>query len=498
MCKISKIRSRRSWPSLRIVLLLAGLLTVSGVAKEKSKMNVLVFFMDDLRPELGCYGETYIQTPQMDRLASEGVLFERAYCQQAICGPSRISMLAGKYPDRLGIQDLWTPLRKSIPDAMSLPRYFKEAGYRTLSFGKVYHHQGDDKEYWTELPDRPGQKYADPEVLESIRMRSEEADKLGMSTREKFSYTAGPPTEIAEVEDEVYQDGAVAEQAIEALGRYKEEPFFMCVGFSKPHLPFAAPKTYWDLYEREQFEVPERTLPVGAPDIAFTNWGELRAYQGMPGDGFLSDEQTRELRHGYAASVSFADAQLGKVMAELDRLGLRENTIVVMWGDHGYKLGDHGQWCKHTNFELDTRVPFIVSAPGFAKGERSRALVEMIDIFPTLVDLTGGEVPSVLDGQSLGPVLRDPSASFRPFAISEYRRGKVIGYTLRNARWRYTEWINTETKRVLAKELYDHAETQLSRVNLVDRGEYAKLVSKLSTQLDSLGRLEVVPLRKRQ
>ncbi|MDQ8183134.1 sulfatase [Pelagicoccus sp. SDUM812005] len=460
------------------------------------KKNVLIFFMDDLRPELGCYGETYIQTPNIDRLAEEGVLFERAYCQQAICGPSRISMLSGKYPDRLGIQDLWTQLRKSIPDAMSLPRYFKEAGYRTLSYGKVYHHHNDDQENWCELPNKPGQKYADPEVLESIRLRTAEAERLGLSVREKFEFTAGPATEAADVEDTVYQDGAVAEQAIDSLRRHQDKPFFMCVGFSKPHLPFAAPTQYWDLYEREQFEVPDRRLPEGAPPIAFTNWGELRAYQGMPKDGFLSDELTRELRHGYAASVSYADAQLGKVMAELERLGLRENTIVVMWGDHGYKLGEHGQWCKHTNFELDTRVPLIVSAPGLEKGKRTEALVEIIDLFPTLVKLTGGQVPEVLDGKSLEPVLADPSLDFRPYAVSEYRRGKVVGYTLRDARWRFTEWINVESKEIVATELYDHSETQLSVENLAGREEYSDLVENLSKQLDSRGRLAVEPLRK--
>ncbi len=463
-----------------------------GAAQKK---NVLVFFMDDLRPELGCYGVDYIETPNMDTLAAEGVLFERAYCQQAICGPSRVSMMAGKYPDRLGIQDLWSPLRKNIPDAMSLPRYFKEAGYKTLSYGKVYHHHSDDKENWTELPAKPGQKYADPAVLESIRVRTEEAERRGLTTREKFEYTAGPATEMADVEDAVYQDGAVAEQAIDSLRRHKDEPFFMCVGFAKPHLPFAAPKRYWDLYERDQFEVPDRTLPEDAPKIAFTTWGELRAYQGMPKDGFLSDEQTKELQHGYASGVSYADAQLGKVMAELERLGLSENTIVVLWGDHGYKIGDHGQWCKHTNFELDTRVPFIVSAPGYEKGVRSTSLVEMVDIFPTLVELTGGEIPEILDGESLAPILLDTNATLREHAMSEYRRGQVVGYTLRTEHWRYTEWVDSESKEIVDSELYDHRKTQLAQRNLVVYPKYQALVGELSRLLDSKGRLDIKPLR---
>lgn len=462
---------------------------------ESERKNVLIFFMDDLRPELGCYGVEYIKTPAIDQLAGEGVLFERAYCQQAICGPSRVSMMAGKYPDRLGIQDLWSPLRKNIPDAMSLPRYFKEAGYKTLSYGKVYHHHSDDRENWTELPPKPGQKYADPEVVESIRLRSEEANRRGMSTKEKFEFTAGPPTEMAEVEDTVYQDGAVAEQAIEALEKYKDEPFFMCVGFAKPHLPFAAPKKYWDLYDRDQFKVPSRVLPEDAPSIAFTKWGELRAYQGIAKEGFLSSETTEELRHGYAASLSFSDAQVAKVMDELERLGLRENTVVVLWGDHGYKLGEHGQWCKHTNFELDARVPFIVSAPGFKKGRRSDALVEMIDIFPTVVELTGGEIPEILDGKSVVPILEKPSGNLRSYALSEYTRGSTTGYSMRTDRWRYTEWINKDSKEIVARELYDHKETQLSVRNVVDNPENRKFVRRLSKKLDSAGRLEVEPLR---
>lgn len=479
--------------------LIAGLLSMTAACLvAEDDVNVLFFLVDDLRPDLGCYGETQMKTPSIDKLASEGVLFERAYCQQAICGPSRISMMAGMYPYRLGIQDLWSPLRENIPDAMSLPRYFKAAGYKTLSFGKVYHHHGDDRANWTELPEKPGSLYASPEVLESIRKRTEAAEKKGLSVKEKFAVTRGPPTEMVVVEDHVYQDGAVAQQAIEALRRHQDEPFFMCVGFAKPHLPFAAPKRYWDLYEREDFEVPERSLPVDAPKIAFTRWGELRAYQGMPKEGVLDDAQTRALRHGYAASVSYMDAQLGKVMTELERLGLREKTIVVMWGDHGYKLGEHAQWCKHTNFELDARVPLLVSAPGIAFGQRSGALVESIDIFPTLAALSGGEIPGGLDGRSLEPVLREPERAFRDFALSEYRRGSVIGFSMRTHRWRYTEWIHTETGEILQRELYDHGTTQLSPHNLAEEPGMADRVAQFSSRLNAAARLQEKPLSSKQ
>ncbi|MDB4541620.1 sulfatase [Akkermansiaceae bacterium] len=459
---------------------------------------MLFFFIDDLRPELGCYGREGIQSPHIDALATEGVLFERAYCQQAICAPSRISMLSGQYPDSIGIDDLWTPLRKARPDVMSLPQYFQERGFVTASFGKVYHHQRDDKNSWTEILARPGVKYASKEVQASMERRKKEALKNGATALEASSASKGPAVEIAEVGDDVYQDGAVAVQAIESLRKNKDKPFFICVGFAKPHLPFAAPKKYWDLYEREDFEVPDGKKPEGSPELAFTKWNELRAYQGVNKEGPLSDELTRELKHGYAACVSYADAQVGRVMAELDRLGLRENTIVVLWGDHGYKLGDHGLWCKHTNLELDTRVPFIVSAPGFEEGTRSKALVEMVDVFPTLAMLTGGEVPESCEGKNLESILKKPGGKFRDFALSRYPRGSIIGYSMRNERWRYTEWIKASSKEIMYYELFDHAKSQMAPLNLANNPERSELIAKLSKQLDSAGRIETSKIKTKK
>ncbi|WP_231936256.1 sulfatase [Bythopirellula polymerisocia] len=465
------------------IYLLLSFSTPLALASEKK--NILVFFIDDLRPELGCYGQDYINSPNIDALASDGVLFNRAYCQQAICAPSRASMMAGQHPDTLGIYDLTSPLRRTIPDSMTMPRYFFENGYETLSFGKVYHHHTDDREYWTDLPDVPGELYANPRSLESIALLKTQAKTRGVKGVALGRAARGPAFEAADVEDDAYRDCAVANQAINALQRSKDKLFFMCVGFAKPHLPFSAPQRYWDLYRREQFIVPERKLPQGAPLLAFTSWGELRLYQGIPQEGPLSDEQTQELMHGYAACVSFADAQVGKVMAELDRLGLRDNTIVVLWGDHGYKLGEYGLWCKHTNLELDTRVPLILSAPGFAKGERTEALVEMVDVFPTLVKLTGGDIPESCEGTSLEPVLKDPGEATRPYALSQYPRGTKMGYSLRTDGWRYTEWVNIENKKIIARELYDHRDSQESSRNLVELPEYADLVSTLSKQLDT-------------
>lgn len=476
-----------------------ALLVVSAAFSDANpKKNVLIFFMDDLRPELGCYGADYIKSPNIDRLAAAGVVFDRAYCQQAICAPSRISMLSGQYPDTTGLFDLWTPLTKVYKDAMTMPRYFKERGYETCSYGKVYHHTRDDPKSWTELIPKPAIKYADPKTLDGIEQRTAEGKKNGVSVDELRILGKGPAVEMADVEDDAYPDGQIANQAIESLKKNKDKQFFMCVGITKPHLPFAAPKRYWDLYDREQFDVPERKLPEGAPPIAFTPWGELRGYRGMPKDGHLSDEQTRELKHGYAASVSFADAQVGKVLAELERLGLRDDTIIVLWGDHGYKLGDYGAWCKHTNLELDANVPFIISAPGFKKDKRSKALVEMIDIFPTLAKLTGGDIPESLDGKSMEPILIDPAQKFRPYALSMYPRGSLMGYSIRTDRWRYTEWYNTKTQEIQFRELYDHKDSQIAHVSQAKNPEHAALIAKLSKQLNARERTEGIPPRKKK
>ena len=469
---------------------------LSSMAVANEPRNVLIISIDDLRPELNCYGEEYIKSPNIDALASAGVVFDRAYCQQALCGPSRISMMSGMYPYTTGISDLWTPLTKAIPNAMSMPRYFKERGYQTFSFGKVYHHNRDDKRSWSHLAPKNTVKYANQETLEGIKQRTEEGKRKGVSVDELRILGKGPATEMADVDDDAYPDGRVANQAVDALRANRDQPFFMCVGFAKPHLPFAAPNRYWDLYQRDQFSVPDRTLPEDAPALAFTIWGELRGYRGMPKEGHLSDAQTRELKHGYAACVSFADAQVGKLLAELDRLGLRENTIVVLWGDHGYKLGDYGAWCKHTNLELDTRVPFIVSAPGFAKGKHSESLVEIVDIFPTLAKLTGGEIPKSCEGKSLDPLLTDPAKKFRPYALSMYPRGRTTGFSLRTDRWRYTEWINSETKEIKFRELYDHRDSPVATRNLANSPEHESLIAGFTKQLNSRERGETQPLRE--
>ena len=360
------------------------LLFASVAAAQSPRKNVLFIGVDDLRVELGCYGDEFMKTPNIDALARQGLLFENAYCQQAICAASRISLMTGMRPDSTGVYDLQHPLNKTLPAAMSMPRFFKQNGYRTVSLGKIYHHSGDDKAFWDVLDACTMPTYAAPETLAMIAEKTKQARSQMLKGKELRHFTKGPAYESGDVTDSTYTDGAIADKAIEQLRQKDERPFFLAVGFKKPHLPLVAPKKYWNMYDPAEIEIPSRESPVGVAQQATTTWGELRAYTSMPAEGDCSDEQTRSLIHAYRACVSYVDAQIGRVLEELDRQGLRENTIIVFWSDHGWKLGDYGDWCKHTNFELDTHVPLIYSGPGIPSGRRSAALVEYIDIYPTL------------------------------------------------------------------------------------------------------------------
>ena len=476
-----------------LVALSLFILLMSSALGQSPPKNVLFIGVDDLRVELGCYGAEHVQTPHIDSLAARGLLFERAYCQQAVCAPSRISLLTGMRPDSTGIFDLEHPLNRNLPDAMSMPRFFKEQGYRTISLGKIYHHPEDDKAYWDVMDrcSKPG--YAAPEMAAQMEAKRKEARKRGLDPNARRHFMKGPAWENVDVGDDTYTDGAIAVRAIEQLRQSGDQPFFLAVGFIKPHLPFVAPRRYWNLYDPNEIAIPPRTPPRDAPKLATTSWGELRAYDGIPSEGNLSDEQTRTLIHGYRACVSYVDAQIGRLMAEVDRLGLTDNTLVVLWGDHGWKLGEYGDWCKHTNFELDTHVPLIFSGPGVPIGERSKALVEYIDLYPTLANWCGLTTPEACEGKSLLPLFANPSLPGRSVAMSQYPRGKTMGYSIRSERWRYTHWQRRDGK-VIAKELYDHLESDVSFENVADRPDNTEIVERLENQLLNLIR----PVRKVQ
>jgi arylsulfatase A-like enzyme len=391
------------------------------------RMNVLFIAVDDLRNELGCYGVPGIHTPNIDRLAASGTAFDRAYCQQAVCSPSRTSLLTGCRPDTTKVYDLVTHFRKHLPDVVTLPQHFKNHGYFTRSVGKIYHSGLDDERSWSEPPAQAGRPtYFLKENRDLVARRTAAAaDKKFATPSARSNATKGPAYECADVPDNAYSDGAIADAAIAMLRQAKDKPFFLAVGFLKPHLPFVAPKKYWDLYRRDEVPVaPNPFAPKDAPKIALTDWGELRAYEDVPRVGSLTNEQARTLKHGYYACVSYMDAQVGRVLAELDRLGLREHTVIVLWGDHGWKLGEHGAWCKHTNFENDTHAPLICRAPGQkAPGRHAKGLVEFVDIYPSLCELAGLPLPSHLEGTSFAPLLNAPEQPWKTAAFSQYPRG---------------------------------------------------------------------------
>lgn len=435
--------------------------------------NVLLICVDDLKPVLGCYGDSRVRSPHIDRLAARGLRLDRAYCNQAVCSPSRNALLTSLRPQTLGIYDLGTNFRKSRRDAVTLPQRFKNEGYHVAGMGKIFHvghGNQDDQASWS-VPHWKSDvvAYALPESRAKEGLTREEALFKNQSAQ---GLPKGAAYESADVPDSAYPDGAVADEAIRRLQAAKsrpEQPFFLAVGFVKPHLPFCAPKKYWDLYDRQAFEPnPRQTPPDGAPAYAPQFGGELRQYRDIPEQRNLDADLQRTLIHGYYAAVSYMDAQVGRVLDALDQAGLADNTIVVLWGDHGWHLGDHGMWCKHTNYEQATRIPLIVVAPGTTKaGKHSVSPIETVDIYPTLCELAGIAWPRELDGQSFAATLRDPSRAHRDSVTHVYPRGQRLGRAVRTARFRLVEWKQIGAADDTAElELYDYETDPAETKNL--------------------------------
>ena len=458
------------------------------VSLHAERPNVLFIAIDDLRPELGCYGNESIRTPHLDAIAAEGTVFTRAYCQQAVCSPSRTSLFTGLRPDTSKVTDLHTHFRETVPDVITLAQHFKMNGYHTESIGKIMHkmHMQDDENSWS-VPSRRGKGsyWQSPEASTLRKRLLSEAKVQKLKGRAHYDYTLGPATDAAAVSDSKYSDGAAADLAVRSLQKLKdkEKSFFLALGFVKPHLPFSCPEKYWALYERQKLPRPEsKKFPKGSPAMSHNNWGELRGYHDMPKKGQVSEEQAAKLIHGYYACVSFIDAQIGKVTAELKRLGLAENTIIVIWGDHGWKLGDYGAWCKHTAFEVDARVPLIFKVPG-QKAARCNALVELVDVYPTLTELCDLNLPGHLEGHSMKPLIEDSSRPWKKAVFSQWPYGKkAMGYSIRTDQWRYTEWQD-KSGAVLERELYDHRLGGEESINISGSPEHSAIVKKLSQQL---------------
>lgn len=470
----------------------AASIAAASLAADRPKMNVLMIAIDDLRPDLGCYGSPNIRSPHMDKLASEGTVFTSAYCQQAVCSPSRTSIMTGLRPDTTRVYELQTHFRKTIPNAVTLPQNFKEAGYTTTGLSKIFHGGLDDSRSWSIPHWVPGgPDWNTPENAERNRRLDEELKDLNWhkvaprQPRDK----RGPSWAAREVADTELADGKTATTAIRALQTLKGGPFFLACGFLKPHLPFIAPKKYFDLYPKEKVQpVDYPEPPSGVPDVALHISGELRSYSDIPEQGPISEEKRLELIRAYFASASYTDAQIGRVLDELDRLGLRDNTIVVLWGDHGWHLGDHGLWNKHTNFERAVRSTLIVRAPGQKrKGTKSAALTEFVDIYPTICDLAGVRAPATLEGTSFAPLLNDPGRRWKSGAFSQYPRqvkdvGPVMGYSIRTDRYRYTEWVPRNGGGSYKEmELYDYKTDPKETANLAAKNP--AIVKDLSARL---------------
>jgi len=509
-----------------------------GFAAETSHPNVLFLVVDDLRPELGCYGRDYIKSPNIDGLAKAGMVFNHAYCQQAVCSPSRTSVMTGVRPDTSKVWDLVTSFRTTMPDVVTLGQQFKANGYFVQGMGKIYHGGLNDPDTWTvpwvdpkapvyaiqadadlvgknlEPVDEDGadnkgtspKSYSMPNTNAASKAAAagdspdKKAKKKGKKSKAGGdeggkANSRGPIYECADVPDNTFEDGKTADLAVKTLDSISKQsqPFFLAVGFRKPHLPWVAPKKYWDMYDPAKIDLaPNQFTPIDAPEYAvLPNDGEVRAYKGVPPSGPIPPEIQHKLKQAYFAGVSYSDAQIGRVLAELDRLNLRTNTIIVLWGDHGWKLGEHMAWGKHSNVENDVNAPLIFSVPGMkTAGSRTDALSEFVDIYPTLCDLAGIPLPGHLEGASLKPVLDDPNRQWKPAAFSQYPRtashtgaGKLMGYTMRTDRYRFTVWVgDKDHSKVDATELYDHQTDPQENYNLAKKPENAELVAKLMAQ----------------
>jgi len=483
--KTNNIMTSRLLP-LTALLLAGNFVATNLPAVELSaKPNILFIAIDDLRPELGCYGVPIIQSPNIDRLAKKGLIFDNAFCQQAVCSPSRTSLLTGTRPDTTKVWDLSTHFRKAQPDLVALPQLFKENGYFTEAMGKIYHHGLDDPISWS-VPTLY------PKAPHGAGAREEDPD--GGSKVELSAKGRGPVVEEVKGPDNSLHDGELADMAIKALKDLKakpQQPFFLAVGFVKPHLPFNAPKKYFDLYDAAKIPVaPNPYFPIGAPKYAVGAGGEIGSYSGVPAGRPFSEDFARKLKLGYYACVSYVDAQVGRVLDELEQQGMSSNTIVILWGDHGWKLGEHQSWSKHTNVENDTRAPLMIYVPGMTSaGQRTAALVEFVDVYPTLAELAGLPLPKTLEGTSFKPLLENPNKAWKTAAFSQYPRkvGKknLMGYTMRTDRYRLTRWVERKDhSQVDAVELYDHQTDPQENTNIVKVASPA-LVEKLTAQWEA-------------
>jgi iduronate 2-sulfatase len=445
----------------------SGITILGFKLKKEEKPNILFIVADDLRPELGTYGAMHIKSPNIDKFATSSIVFERAFCNIPVCGASRASFLSGTRPGRFRYYSAYDYLNKQFPGAKSMPRVFKENGYTTVSNGKIFHNKEDEASAWDEMwsaPSNPGADYFSPENQALIKVKGQR----------------GNPYENIATSDLDYKDGKMALKVIEDLRKFKQsgKPFFLTMGVHKPHLPFNAPKKYWDMYDSTKIHLPDNySQPETTPRKAFHNSGELRAYYGIPKSGDVPEAKAKKLIHGYYACVSYVDAQIGLVLDELKNSGMDKNTIVVIIGDHGWNLGDHKLWNKHTTFSSSLTAAMIIKIPQKTSGQRIKEIVEFVDIFPTLTELTHIKSPNTLNGESLVSLI-EKGKSKKNFAISRWNNG----WTIIKDQLYYTEWIDEKDNRT-TQMLFDHKTDPLENNNVAEKPEYAASIKELALLL---------------
>jgi len=467
--------------------------TLVDITVEKKKPNILFISVDDLNTTLGYYGNTQIKSPQIDKLASQGTAFTNNHCQQALCGPSRASILSGLRPDNGKVWELFTQVREANPNMVSLPEYLQKFGYETSGSGKVYDGSTvDDK--------RDSLSWSIPFVKpKGTRwLEHNETERFAGASNEN---NRNVPFEAPDRPESEFLDAKIVDEGLKLLDTMAKgnKPFFLAVGIKKPHLPFVAPKKYWDLYNRDSIKIAKvQEFPKSIPPFHFQPSWELRSgYAPIPKTDPLPVALQKELKHGYYACVSHADNQVGRLLDALDKLGIRENTIVVLWSDHGYHLGDHLMWNKFTNLEQSTATPLLISAPGYTINNKTNSPTELVDIYPTLCDLAGVEIPATIDGKSLVTVLKNGKEKVKDFAMTQYHRTtkdgvKLEGYSLRTERYRYTEWVTDmfkdgeakySTKNVYASEFYDYKIDALDSKNLITDEKYKRVIDSMKVYM---------------
>lgn len=504
------------------LLILSACFALFGFNKPKKikKPNILFISIDDLRPTLGAYGDPIAITPNMDKLASEGFTFRETFAQVAVCAPSRASLMTGVRPDSTRVWHLEDKFREINPNAVTMPQYFSKFGYHTVNIGKIFHNYMPDSASWDEPDLRPAQYlredwmkrdgetfYISEEINRSQAINRDSLLKL-LPNRYADGWNTGPAWESANVHDTMYYDGAQTELAKRTLSRLAktDEPFYMGLGYFRPHLPFAVPEKYWNLYDPSKIPLAKNpNVPKNAPGYTMNSMYELRHYDGFGNIGHpqssyrMGKDTARVLKHGYYASVSYVDALLGNLIAHMKKIGIYENTIIILWGDHGWKLGEHNSWGKMTNYNIDLKVPMIIRYPNQKnKGAQTFAITELVDMFPSLCELAGIKAPDYMQGTSFVPLMNNPKRNWKSAAFSQFHRkpkeaadGKrYMGYSINTKKYHYIEWYTWDTKngtrgQLKDTELYDLQKDPLETVNISGESKLSNVVSGLSVQLAS-------------